>query len=417
LFFYLFFINIFINNETLNYLFSFNRKIRNLLLFLSIFIWIIVIFCYKKTIKKSINFFIWIRILIINILLFFSIKNLILFFFIFELSLIPITVIILGWGYQVERIQASIYLIMYTIFFRLPFFICIITYTNSINNFILLNNNFILLNNFIILLIVLLFIVKFPIYFFHLWLPKAHVEAPVTGSIILAAILLKIGTYGFIRILRIFIYKKFFINLLIMIGFIGCFLSIFICIFQIDQKSLIAYSSVNHITIIFLCLVTYFFISLKASIIIIFIHGLISSSLFNFSNLIYERFNRRHIFFIQSILLTQPLLILFLTISLIINFSVPPFIRVISEILIFITFINWNIFFCFLLLLLIFISCYYSIYLYNLCTHGKISYFSNIIKNSIREYKNIFYYLLFIILLIVNMNFLYFIFYKIKYLI
>jgi len=391
----------------LNYYISFNEKLSFIFIFLVLFIWLLVLFSYKKTLIFYFkNYLSWIFLLIIRVLLFFIIKNILFFFIFFELSLIPIIIIILGWGYQVERIQARIYLIMYTIFFSLPFFIVLINFIFNNNNFIFNNNNFIF-NNFLCLLIILIFLVKFPVYFLHLWLPKAHVEAPARGSIILAAILLKIGSYGLIRILSLFFLKKTILNCFIFFGIIGSLLRVIVCLFQIDQKSLIAYSSVNHITIIFLSLIIFLNLSIKGCIIIMFTHGLVSRALFNFSNIIYERFQTRNMFFIQGLLILYPSITLFLSLRLIINFRVPPFLRVFSEVIIFITYINWRIQWLVILTLLVFFSCYYSINLYNIRSHGKINSYFSFLLTSIRELKNICFYILFILLILFNINFLY----------
>jgi NADH-ubiquinone oxidoreductase chain 4 len=90
-----------------------------------------------------------------------------------------------------------------------------------------------------------------PIYIFHLWLPKAHVEAPVAGSIILAGLLLKLGGYGLIIILFCFPFNNFFlISLFSSLSLIGAVLCRLICLRQPDFKSLIAYSSVGHMALL-----------------------------------------------------------------------------------------------------------------------------------------------------------------------
>lgn len=95
------------------------------------------------------------------------------------------------------------------------------------------------------------FLVKLPIFLTHLWLPKAHVEAPVAGSIILAAVLLKLGGYGVCRIATLFTSKIICLSTsLISISIVGAVITRIICIRQPDLKSLIAYSSVGHIGLI-----------------------------------------------------------------------------------------------------------------------------------------------------------------------
>lgn len=138
------------------------------------------------------------------------------------------------------------------------------------------------------------FFIKIPIYLFHVWLPKAHVEAPVYGSIILAGVLLKIGRYGLIRFLEILVRLGVKYNYVIFsVGIIGGLLVRIVCLVQIDLKRLVAYSSVVHMNIILCSLITLNKIGFIRSYIMMISHGLCSSGLFYIVNLYYERSGRR----------------------------------------------------------------------------------------------------------------------------
>ncbi len=106
------------------------------------------------------------------------------------------------------------------------------------------------LKKYVILAALAAFLVKFPLFFFHLWLPEAHVEAPVAGSIILAALLLKLGAYGIVRLSPTISRESIRGNYILAISLLGGAYVSLLCLRQKDSKVLIAYSSVSHIALV-----------------------------------------------------------------------------------------------------------------------------------------------------------------------
>jgi NADH-ubiquinone oxidoreductase chain 4 len=132
----------------------------------------------------------------------FAVSNLFAFYILFELSLVPILLMIIFWGRQPERLSAGLYFLIYTRSFSIPFIVVIIAVYPQIYFFFL--GSRLSTSSWLGIFLIIPFLVKIPIIGLHFWLPKAHVEARTRGSMILAGLLLKLGRYGALRVVLIF---------------------------------------------------------------------------------------------------------------------------------------------------------------------------------------------------------------------
>nr|ALO70329.1 NADH deshydrogenase subunit 4 [Atheta sp. 2 EF-2015] len=311
--------------------------------------------------------------LLFSLLMTFCSMNLFIFYLFFEMSLIPTLILIIGWGYQPERIQAGTYLLFYTLFGSLPMMIFMFYYYN-INyslNFFLLNKNLFSIMMFMFMNFV--FLVKMPMYFVHLWLPKAHVEAPVSGSMILAGVMLKLGGYGMMRTLNIFMYiNNSFNYIIISISLLGGVIVSLICLRQSDMKSLIAYSSVAHMGLVLGGLMTFNFWGLAGSLSMMLAHGLCSSGLFCLANICYERLGSRSLYLNKGMINLMPSLSLWWFLLCSSNMAAPPSFNLLGEIMLINSLVSWSFFTMILLSFTSFFSAVYSLYLYAYSQHGMV---------------------------------------------
>lgn len=371
---------------------------------------ILLISFYIKFNKNYPKIFLSLCFFILSFLLFsFGTSNIFIYYISFERTLIPIFLIIIGWGYQPERITASYFLLFYTLTASLPLLLRIIWL-----NTIVINLDYFLLSTFrfenkiLFFSILVAFLVKIPIYLGHLWLPKAHVEAPVAGSMILAGILLKLGGYGLYRILPFLQLNLLnFSSRLITLRSLGGAIASLICIRQTDCKSLVAYSSVAHMALVIVGLFTRFNLGVGGAAMIIIAHGLCSSGLFRLVGMVYERSGTRSLTLLRGILALSPLIALWWFIFSIRNMAAPPTPRLAGEIFIFISSMTWSWALAFLVGVLSFLAGAYNLYLFISIQHGIKIVSGGVINDCIfREHLVLYlHFTPFLILLPVLVNF------------
>jgi proton-translocating NADH-quinone oxidoreductase chain M len=321
------------------------------------------------------NFSLWILINVFSSLDFFN------FFIFFELIVIPMFLLIGIWGSRNRKITASYQLFIYTLFGSIFVFICIFDILLSKGN---LSFDFFLYSYyldsrqlFIWVLLFLGFSIKVPIVPLHLWLPEAHVEAPTPGSVILAGILLKLGTYAILRFLlgsfTIICYDLIFIVLIIALFSLTHSSIVALC--QIDIKKIIAYSSVAHMNYSLLGLFSQSLLGLAGAYIMIFSHAITSSALFLGIGVLYDRYKTRLIFYYGGLVAFMPIFSIIYFIFILSNFGFPGTFNFIGEFLLTFGILNYSFFISFLSTFSLVLSLMYSLFLYNRIFFGFVKSF------------------------------------------
>nr|AGS47804.1 NADH dehydrogenase subunit 4 [Zonosagitta nagae] len=296
------------------------------------------------------------------VLCFFLSSKMISFYIFFELSLIPTLFLVFFFGYQPEKLQASMYLLMYTVMSSLPLLMIFI----KMSGYILYISTSTSVS--IVLFMTLGFMVKTPMYLVHVWLPKAHVEAPVAGSMVLAGILLKLGSYGLILFCPVLsgVVLYFYLSLSVW-GSIFCSM---ICIRQSDLKGLIAYSSVVHMGVVTVGVVSGLEIGYSCALMMVIAHGVCSPMLFAVAFLVYSSSHTRVLSNNKGSLST-PVLSFILFLLLAINMGVPPSVNLWSEVYMFISFISMMTISIFFLVVIAFVGVVYNLFMYITLSQSK----------------------------------------------
>ena len=224
--------------------------------------------------------------------------DLVIFYLFFEGGLIPMFLIIGIWGGE-RRVYSAFKFFLYTLLGSVLMLVAIIVIyltsgTTDVEKLyeIGVNTNY---QNYLWLAFFSSFAVKTPMWPFHTWLPDAHVEAPTAGSVLLAAILLKMAGYGFLRFsIGLFpLASDFFTPLIYSLSLVAIIYTSLVALMQEDMKKLIAYSSVAHMGFVTLGIFTITQQGLEGSIFQMISHGLVSAALFLSVGVVYERFHSR----------------------------------------------------------------------------------------------------------------------------
>ena len=331
----------------------------------------------NKKIKEYYMSLLLIEFLLLNV---FTALDLIFFYIFFESVLIPMFLLIIIWGSRNRKIHAAYQFFLYTLFGSVLMLLGILKIYSEIGSTdiqLFLNTTFSKSTELILWLCFFFpFAVKIPMFPFHIWLPEAHVEAPTSGSVLLAGVLLKLGTYGILRILlpSFEFANLYFTPLVFTFAITGIIYSSCTTIRQIDLKKIIAYSSVAHMNFILIGLFSVNTVAISGSIFLMLSHGFVSSGLFLCVGILYDRYHTRLLTYYGGLISYMPVFGYFFLVLSFANIGFPGTSSFIGELLIILGAFNFNIIATILAGIGMITGACYGMWLYNRVLFGQVQF-------------------------------------------
>jgi NADH-quinone oxidoreductase subunit M len=333
--------------------------------------------------------------------------DLLFFYVFFEAVLIPMFFIIGIWGSGYERIKAAYYFFFFTLAGSLFFLVAVFLVYSVAGTTLfctILNMNYVdwKVEFFLFFALGMGFAVKMPMFPFHTWLPEAHVQSPTEGSVILASLMLKLGGYGFLRLLIPLTWKtmSFFYPTIAVLSVCGIIFCSMTAAVQLDLKKLVAYSSVAHMNLVLLGIFSLNLQGIQGSVFLMVAHGLVSSGLFFLIGFLYDRHHTRVLTYYSGLVQSMPIFTTLLFLFFLANVSFPLTANFVGEFLLLAGIIQKNFFSAFFAALGIVLSAIYSFFAFGRISFlGLSPYIESYREISSIEFQTVWYFFFLVLVL------------------